>query len=166
MNIALIIILTLFSVFARLIPHPPNFTPILAIALFAGMSFKNKYFFCIPLLAMLISDYFLGYHSSIIWVYISILLIFYLGHLFKQKYTFKNIFILSLTSSLIFFLITNFAVWVIGYPKSISGFIACYIAALPFFHNTLFSTMFYTFIFHISYRYLDNSLIAKKSNLN
>ena len=77
MNILLIIILTLFAIFSRLIPHPPNFTPLLAIALYSGISFKNKTLFVIPLVAMIVSDVFLGYHSSILWVYLSLLISFY-----------------------------------------------------------------------------------------
>ena len=166
MNIALIIILTLFSVFARLIPHPPNFTPILAIALYAGLNFKNKYLFCIPLLGMLISDYFLGYHNSFIWVYLSILLIFYLGYLYFKKHSFSSIIFLSFASSLIFFCISNFGVWIIGYPKTFAGFISCYVAAIPFFHNTLLSTLFYTLTFHVSYKYLGRLFMAKKTNFS
>ena len=74
MNILLVIILTLFAVFSRLMPHPPNFTPLLAIALYSGFSFKNKFLFIIPLLGMLVSDLFLGYYSSIIWIYVSLLI--------------------------------------------------------------------------------------------
>ena len=163
MNIALIIILTLFAVFARMIPHPPNFTPVLAIALYCGLNFKNKYLFCIPLFGMLISDYFLGYHSSIIFVYVSILLVFYLGYLFYKKYSINNVLLLSIVSSILFFIISNFGVWVIGYPKTLSGFLSCYIAAIPFFHNTLFSTISYVLIFHVSYKYLGNYFINRKN---
>ena len=147
MNILLIIILTLFAVFSRLIPHPPNFTPLLAIALYAGISFKNKKLFIIPLVAMIVSDVFLGYHSSILSVYFSLLIIFYIGYVSFKKYSLNNLILLSITSSLMFFILTNFGVWVIGYPKTFEGLMACYIAAIPFFHNTLFGTFLYSATF-------------------
>jgi len=153
MNILLIIILTLFAVFSRLIPHPPNFTPLLAIALYSGISFKNRSLFIIPLIAMLISDFFLGYHNSIIWVYLSLLIIFYIGYISFRKYSFQNLILLSFVSSVMFFVLSNFGVWIIGYPISLEGIIACYVAAIPFFHNTLFSTLLFSSIFHFSYKY-------------
>ena len=154
MNILLVIILTLFAVFSRLMPHPPNFTPLLAIALYSGFSFKNKFLFIIPLTGMLISDFFLGYYSSIIWVYLSLLIMFYLGYILSSKYSFKNLILLSSVSSVLFFVVSNFGVWLGGwYGYDFSGFITCYIAAIPFFHNTLFSTIIYASIFHFSYKY-------------
>ena len=161
MNILLVIILTLFAVFSRLMPHPPNFTPLLAIALYSG--FKNKFLFIIPLTGMLISDFFLGYYSSIIWVYLSLLIMFYLGYILSSKYSFKNLILLSSVSSVLFFVVSNFGVWLGGwYGYDFSGFIACYIAAIPFFHNTLFSTIIYASIFHFSYKYSAKIFESKK----
>ena len=162
MNILLIIILTLFAIFSRLIPHPPNFTPLLAIALYSGISFKNKTLFVIPLTAMIVSDVFLGYHSSILWVYLSLLIIFYIGYISFKKYSFSNLILLSIASSLMFFTFTNFGVWIIGYPKTFEGILACYIAAIPFFHNTLFSTILFSSIFHFSYKYSISVFGTKK----
>ncbi len=163
MNILLVIILTLFAVFSRLMPHPPNFTPLLAIALYSGFSFKNKFLFIIPLTGMLISDFFLGYYSSIIWVYLSLLIMFYLGYILSSKYSFKNLILLSSVSSVLFFVVSNFGVWLGGwYGYDFSGFITCYIAAIPFFHNTLFSTIIYASIFHFSYKYSAKIFESKK----
>ena len=163
MNILLVIILTLFAVFSRLMPHPPNFTPLLAIALYSGFSFKNKFLFIIPLIAMLVSDFFLGYYSSIIWVYLSLLIMFYLGYILSSKYSFKNLILLSSVSSVLFFVVSNFGVWLGGwYGYDFSGFITCYIAAIPFFHNTLFSTIIYASIFHFSYKYSAKIFESKK----
>ena len=162
MNILLVIILTLFAVFSRLMPHPPNFTPLLAIALYSGFSFKNKFLFIIPLTGMLISDFFLCYYSSIIWVYLSLLIMFYLGYILSSKYSFKNLILLSLCSSLAFFVLSNFGVWIIGYPKTIEGFVACYILAIPFFYNTLLSTILFSSIFHFSYKYSTLIFDSKK----
>ena len=148
MNYLLFILLTFFAAFSRLAPHPPNFTPILSIALFCGISFKSRYIFLIPLFSMLISDYFIGYHSVIMYVYISLLIIFFMGkYLIKEK-SFNSTMVLSLSSAIIFFIISNFGVWIVGYPKTMSGFVACYVAALPFLSNTLISTLLFSSVFH------------------
>ena len=148
MNYLLFILLTFFAAFSRLAPHPPNFTPILSIALFCGISFRNKYIFLIPLFSMLISDYFIGYHSVIMYVYISLLIIFFIGKYLIKENSFNSTMVLSLSSAIIFFIISNFGVWIVGYPKNISGFIACYVAALPFLSNTLISTLLFSSVFH------------------
>lgn len=148
MNYLLFILLTLFAAFSRLAPHPPNFTPILSIALFCGISFRSKYIFLIPLFSMLISDYFIGYHSVIMYVYISLLIIFFIGKYLIKENSFNSTMVLSLSSAIIFFIISNFGVWIVGYPKTISGFIACYVAALPFLSNTLISTLLFSSVFH------------------
>jgi len=148
LNYLLFILLTFFAAFSRLAPHPPNFTPILSIALFCGISFKSRYIFLIPLFSMLISDYFIGYHSVIMYVYISLLIIFFMGkYLIKEK-SFNSTMVLSLSSAIIFFIISNFGVWIVGYPKTMSGFVACYVAALPFLSNTLISTLLFSSVFH------------------
>ena len=163
MNILLIIILTLFAIFSRLIPHPPNFTPLLAIALYSGVCFKNKFLFIIPLLSMVISDFFIGYHNTIFWVYLSLLIIFYIGYLLFKKYTFRNLILLSFVSSIMFFILSNLGVWIIGYPKSFEGFIACYVAAIPFFHNTLISTFAYLVVLKLLFDLAVKKKIFKAS---
>jgi len=147
-NYLLFILLTFFAAFSRFAPHPPNFTPILSIALFCGISFRNKYIFLIPLFSMVISDFFIGYHSVIMFVYVSLLIIFLMGKYLAKENSFNSMIILSLSSAIVFFIISNFGVWIVGYPKTISGFIACYIAALPFLLNTLISTILFSSVFH------------------
>jgi len=148
MNYLLFILLTFFAAFSRFAPHPPNFTPILSIALFCGISFRNKYIFLIPLFSMVISDFFIGYHSVIMFIYVSLLIIFLMGKYLTKENSFNSTIILSLSSAIVFFIISNLGVWIVGYPKTISGFIACYIAALPFLLNTLISTLLFSSVFH------------------
>ena len=162
MNVLFIIVLTLFAVISRLVPHPPNFTPLLAIALYSGICFKNKFLFIIPLMSMILSDFFLGYHNSMIWIYLSFLMVFYIGYTQSKKYSFKNLILLSFFSSTLFFVVSNFGVWIIGYPKTIEGFITCYVLAIPFFHNTLLSTILFSSIFHFSYKYSATIFDSKK----
>ena len=148
--ISLIIILA----FARLIPHPPNFTPIIAVAIISGDFFKNFNLSVLILLAaMLISDLFIGFYENIIFVYVSLILITFIFHKISSKINFKNLFIYGFAGSVIFFVISNFGVWALGspgvqdiaYEKSLSGLIQCYILAIPFFGNTFLSTLIFAY---------------------
>tara|TARA_Y100000590_G_scaffold292793_1_gene329661 strand:+ start:2031 stop:2567 length:537 start_codon:yes stop_codon:yes gene_type:complete len=152
--------------FARLIPHPPNFTPIIAVAIMSGYFFKNiKFSFLVLLISMLLSDLFIGFYENIIFVYASLLLITFVFHKRSYKINFKNIFIFSFVGSLIFFIISNFGVWLldspgvnnIPYEKNLNGLIECYIFAIPFFGNTFLSTI----IFACPAIFLDKSLSAR-----
>ena len=130
--------LVLILSFARLIPHPPNFTPIIAVAILSGYLFKNlNLSFLVLLGVMLISDLFIGFYENVIFVYFSLLLITYIFHKISEKINFKNLFIFGFAGSLIFFIISNFGVWLLGspgindiaYDKNLSGLIECYILA-------------------------------------
>lgn len=122
----------------RLVPHWPNFTPIAAIALFGGAALSRKWIaFLLPLTAMLISDVIIGFHSYIAAVYISFAITVLMGiSISKSKKVYK-IGLTSVASSLLFFVITNFAVWYGSpfYPQSVAGLIECYAAGLPFFND-------------------------------
>ena len=154
-----IISLILFASFSRIIPHMPNFTPIGAIALFGGAYLKNRYHaFLIPMISLWLSDLILNnfifsfyseftwFYPGFLWQYISFILIIVIGYLFLKKLNFKNIFITTIFSSLVFFIITNFGVWISGsmYTLDFQGLISCYIMALPFFKGTLLGFMCYS----------------------
>lgn len=135
------------AAFIRLIPHPPNFAPIAAMALFGGAYFNRKSFaFAVPLAAMFLTDAIIGFHSEMWLVYLSFALIVLIGMLMLKKVNIKNVIIASLTASISFFIITNFGVWAFGtmYPKHIAGLIECYIAAIPFIQNTLIGDLFFS----------------------
>ncbi|PIZ68170.1 hypothetical protein COY12_00625, partial [Candidatus Roizmanbacteria bacterium CG_4_10_14_0_2_um_filter_33_96] len=100
-------VVILLAVVARLIPHAPNFVPIGGLALFSGANFKNRIALLIPLAAMFISDIFLGFHSTIPYVYVSFIIIALIGGLIKTN-KWQSLALASLTSSVLFFLITNF----------------------------------------------------------
>jgi len=162
--ISLIVILT----FARLIPHPPNFTPIIAVAIISGYFFKNFNLSVLTLFAaMLISDLFIGFYENIIFVYASLLLITFIFHKISNKINFKNLFIYGFVGSVIFFVVSNFGVWALGspgvydiaYEKSLSGLIQCYILAIPFFGNTFLSTLIFSYPVIFIYK----SLAARSS---
>ena len=140
MNRNLIIILLIgLAVITRLLPHPPNVAPITGIALFSVHRFHDKKLaFLLPIICMLITDVFLGFHSIVPFVYLSIIGISCIGFFSKKINNFT-----ILKSSTLFFFISNFGVWILGYPNTLSGFIACYTLALPFFINTIIGDFFF-----------------------
>lgn len=136
----LVSLMILAAAFTRLIPHPPNFTAVGAIALFGGAYFtEKKYAFIIPMLAMLLSDLIIGFHDGMLSVYISFVLIVGIGIVLSRNIKLKNVVAASLLSSVLFFVLTNFQMWIQStlYAKNISGLIGCYVAAIPFFHYTI-----------------------------
>ena len=144
-------ILILIGVTFRLLPHPPNFTPIAALALFGGAYFSKKTAFILPMTALVISDVFIGYYNFtlMVFVYGSFLLCAVLGIRLKKNKKWHNIGISSILCAFLFFLITNFAVWVFTpwYAKTVLGLSQCYLMALPFLKNTLLGNLFYAAIF-------------------
>jgi len=156
-SIALLLILV--GVSLRLLPHLPNFTPIAAIALFGGVYFSKKIALTTPLLAMLISDIFLGFYRPILMVFVygSFLLCSVLGFWLKRHKNCYTICGSSILGAVLFFLITNLAVWGFTpwYPKTFSGLIQCYLMALPFFKNTLLGNLFYVSCFFGAYEIVE-----------
>jgi len=148
------IVLILILSFSRLMPHPPNFTPIIAVAIMSSYFFKNIYLsFATLLVSMLLADAFIGFYSNMLFVYLSLLLIVFIFHKISEKMNFKNLFICGFIGSLIFFIISNFGVWVLGspgvldlpYEKNLNGLVECYILAIPFFGNTFLSTLIFSY---------------------
>ena len=157
--IPLIIVLAAVT---RLIPHPPNFTPIIAIGLFGGAYIHNRSLaILITIGAMFISDLFLGLHGTIYWVYGSLLSVTILGRIVLKKVNIRNCTMAVMCSSFIFFISTNFGVWFTSgyYPKSIDGILACYTLALPFFGNTLAGSLFYSAVMFGGYELLKRNLV-------
>jgi hypothetical protein len=161
-NQILIVSLIIVGALTRLIPHAPNFTAIGAIALFGGAMLKNRWSaFTVPLLALFLSDlivnnilypqYFEGFtffYGGFTAVYLAFLLIVLIGRRFLNISSKTNMIGQSVFSAVLFFLITNFQVWLSGtlYPKDFSGLLASYIAALPFLGNMIVATTLYLFL--------------------
>lgn len=152
-NLITAVLLILFAALSRLLPHPMNFAPVTAIALFAGVYLNKKYAFIIPIIALLISDAIIGFYPYIYWIYGTVLLIALIGLWLKSHVQnvsgAKKIGYIAgttLVSSVIFFLVTNFGVWTSGmfYEMTWSGLIQCYAMAIPFFRNTLLGDLVYT----------------------
>ena len=154
-EIIIAITFILIGASARLLPHPANFTPISAIALFGGVYLSRKTALVLPLAAMAISDIFIGYYDVklMIFVYGSFILSVILGSWLKKHKRWHLVFGSSILSAFIFFFITNFAVWAFTpwYAKNFTGIIQCYFMALPFLKNSLMGDLFYTFVFFGSY---------------
>jgi len=131
----------------RLAPHPMNFAPIGALALFGGAYFSSKRAaFAIPLLALVAGDVFIGFHGLIPYVYASFLLSVALGFWLRRKRSLPRVGAATLAGATQFFLVTNFAVWFTStgtYAKTAGGLTACYIAGIPYFWNTLAGDAFY-----------------------
>jgi len=136
------------AVLSRLVPHPPNFAPITGIALFSSKKINNKLFgVFFPIIPLFISDLFIGISFINIFVYLSFIVIYFLGSILP-KIDIKTVFL----SSVIFFILTNLGVWYLGYPKNIEGLISCFALAVPFFVNTIMGDLFYSFILFRSYK--------------
>lgn len=177
-TIIYLLVIFIAAVTLRLLPHPPNFTPISAIAIIGGAYLSKKWSLLLPLSIMLISDYLLLYvhpfqnpvvnfskiyppqalfHSTTLFVYLSFIISGLLGKFLCSS---KKVFItlkVSLLASVQFFIITNFGVWLtVGtYPKTLSGLIFCYTAAIPFFKNTLAGDLCYLSLFIIGFKLLN-----------
>ena len=152
-----IIILIGIAILSRLIPHPPNFTPITAIALFSTIHFKNKILtYLIPIIGLFISDLILGLSMVNLFVYLSFIAITFIGFKFKKINNYS-----ILLSSTTFFIVSNFGVWILGYPKTIEGFIFCYYMALPFFVYTIMGDLFYSYAMKYSLKYVLSRKIIK-----
>ncbi|MGA1226672.1 MAG: DUF6580 family putative transport protein [Tamlana sp.] len=153
-QLVLIAFVLVASIF-RLFPHLPNVTPITAMALFSGAYFSNKALaFIVPLLAMFLSDSILGFSGITLFVYTAFILVSFIGFASK-KMTIKTI----LLSSLSFFIITNFGVWLIGYPKTISGLVECYTLALPFFRNSLIGDFFFAGVLYYGFNFVSKKYL-------
>ena len=144
LNLAVAGALIIIGVSLRLLPHPANFAPITAIALFGGAVLPRRYGLWVPLAAMVVSDWFIGFHSLILVTWGCYLLIALAASRWMNNL--RNGVLLILGSSVFFFSVTNFAVWATSgmYARTWSGLIECYTLALPFFRNSLLSDVFYT----------------------
>ncbi|MFC2131388.1 DUF6580 family putative transport protein [Bacteroidota bacterium] len=139
--------LIFIAALTRLIDHPANISPIMAIAIFGGAYFSDKRLaFILPLLAMALSDLILGFYLISMFVYLSFGLGIFLGFALKNRIKVRNVFFAALSGSVLFFLITNLGSWLTDpmyQPLSIESLIRCYELAIPFFRNTLIGDMAY-----------------------
>ena len=156
--ISLIFILAL----SRLIPHPYNFTPVLAVGVFSGFYFKQIYLsFFVVIFSMFIGDLFLGFHGTMFFTYISLVVAVLIGFYIK-RFSFVEILFSGLVSSFGFFIITNFGAWLTleMYEKNLTGLSQSYVLAIPFFHNTIISTLIYLVVLKLLFNFIVKKKVA------
>ena len=142
--------IVIFGALLRLVPHWPNFTPIAAMALFGGAYIKKKHLaFLVPVAALLISDLFLGFHKWMIAVYVSFALVVGIGMLLRNRVRIGSVLLATVSASLLFFIITNFAVWIGSpfYPQNMAGLLESYTLAIPFLNNGILGDLFFSTVF-------------------
>ncbi len=168
----LAIILILLGVVLRLLELIPNFSPVTAIALLGGAYLLDKrWSIVIPVASLLISDILLGYknnypffHNTIFFVYISYIIIVFLGwKLRSEKVNYLKVGGFAIVSSLLFFIISNFGVWIVGtlYERNLAGLVNCFEMAIPFYKFTFFGDVVYTFLFFFIFNVIKNLTIIK-----
>ena len=159
-KVFLAIVIVFLAASTRLVKHPHNFTPVAAMSLFAGCYLRKYWGLVFPLGAMIVSDYFIGFYDWQVMasVYLGIALSFFIGWFLYGRLKFQNVVLAALLSSVVFFVITNFAVWVFfdWYPHTWAGLLDCFILALPFLKNTVFGDLFYNLILFGAYEFVLN----------
>ena len=153
-GILVVSLLLLLAAISRLLPHPDNFTPLGAIALFGGTFIANRRLaILIPLGLMLFSDIMLevvfgtGFHNTMFYVYGALILVSTIGFVLRSRVQLQTILVSSLVGSLIFFFITNFGMWMTGYyGYSGKSLLDCYIAGIPFFRGTVTGDLFFNLV--------------------
>lgn len=132
-------------VLARLLPHPPNVSPLASMALFGGAFFAStRMAIAVPLLAMLLSDLVLGFHGVMWAIYGAFIVSALMGRHLRSRPSVARLAGATLASSIAFFVITNLAVWMMWYPPTFSGLATCFTVAIPFFQNSLAGNVFFT----------------------
>ncbi len=146
LQIGIVLSLVAFAVMLRLLPHPANFAPVAAIAIFGGATLPRKWAVWVPLVAMVLSDAIIGFYSIMPIIWACYVLIAFASSYWLAKPTLVKGAILTVSSSLFFFVVTNFAVWLFDgmYAHTLAGLAECYTLALPFFRNTFLSDLLYT----------------------
>jgi hypothetical protein len=141
-------LLILIAALSRLLPHPANFTPIAAMALAGGVYLDKRFALAIPIGALIVSDIFIGFHNTVLFVYGSFIIAGFIGLWLKAHKKPALVIGGTILSSVIFFIITNFGVWITGggwfYPKTLQGLVECYTLAIPFFRNTIAGDLVFT----------------------
>jgi len=149
----------------RFLPHPPNFVPIAAIALFGGAYFSDKRMaLLLPISIMIATDLVIGFHQTMWVVYLSFAAMVGIGSMVGKRIGFSTVTAGAISGSILFYLTTNFAVWAMGsglfYPLTMEGLLMSYTAAIPFFHYSLAGDLFYSAILFGGFEYAKSRVPA------
>jgi hypothetical protein len=152
----------------RIAPHPWNFTPVGAMALFSAAVIRDRRLaFLFPLLALFVGDIFVGFHKLMPFVYASFVVNIAIGFWLRDRRTAPRICMATLLGAAQFFLVTNFAVWryLDTFPKTAAGLAACYLAGLPLFSNTLAGDAFYATVLFGGYALAERFVPALRASM-
>ena len=157
--------LILLGIVARLVPHPWNATPTMAIALFGGTYLAKRWAILLPLVIVAISDLLIGWHDTIPFTWGAFLLTGALAWWIRLRPTALRILSGALAGSVLFFLLTNFGVWLSGdlYPNTLDGLRQCYVAGIPFFRSSVFGDLLYTTVLFGGYAIATNPALVRRT---
>lgn len=164
--VLLLLMLVTIGIVGRFLPHLWNATPIVAIALFAGVYLGARYAIILPLVVMLVTDFFIGFYQfeMMLAVYGSFVLIGLIGYVIRKLKSAPVVILSTMMSSILFYLVTNWAVWQFSplYQKTLAGLLSSYTLAIPFFRYMFFGDLVYVAVLFGAYELV----MAKKFNLN
>ena len=164
MNIRISVIVSIILMLAlyRVIPHPPNISPVAAMALFGGAYFTDrKLAFIIPLFALVVSDMIIGLHDTIPFVYGAFTVTVMAGIWLRDRLSVITVAGTAMATSLLFFIVTNFGAWLFNqglYPMTSAGLLQSYIAGIPFYANTLIGDLFFTALLFGGFQVLERNI--------
>jgi hypothetical protein len=144
-----VILFVVAALIMRLVPHPYNFIPVGALALFCGTYVRSKWAVLIPVAVMVLSDSLIGWHNLVLFTWGCYLVSGMIGWWVRQRKNVGRIVAGTLAGSVLFYLVTNLAVWAFTplYSKTLAGLVQCYVMAMPFFRNTFLGDLFYVGVF-------------------
>ncbi len=159
-----IILFTVAAVVMRFVAHPYNFIPVGALALFCGTFVRSRWAILLPVAAMALSDLFIGWHNLVLFTWGCYAISGMIGWWIRQRVSVGRVFTGSVTGSVIFYLVTNFAVWAFTplYSKTLAGLVQSYVMAIPFYRNTFFGDLFYVTVFFGCYALVNYALAKRK----
>lgn len=153
-------LLVVLGVLARLVPHPWNITPVGALGLFAGANCPMRTAWAVPLVTLVLADAVLGFYDwrVMIFVYAGFAAGPFIGRaLLGAKRSLVRYGTAVWSSATVFFVVSNFGVWLAFYPQTAAGLVECYVRALPFYGVTLLGDSVYAAILFGSQEWLGRS---------
>jgi hypothetical protein len=147
----------------RILPHPPNVSPVAAMALFGGAYFADRRMaFIVPFLALLLSDLVIGLHNTMLFVYAGFAVTVFIGIKLQKNITVSRVAASAVGASVLFFLVTNLGAWATSglYPMSMNGLMQAYAAGIPFFQNSLLGNLVFTAVLFGGFSLLQNRFFS------
>jgi hypothetical protein len=157
--------LIVLGVLSRLVPHPPNVTPLTAIALFGGTYLSKRWGLLLPLMTVILSDVVLGGDWTLVFNWTAFALVGLIAWWLRRHPTPGRVAASAVAGSVLFFLVTNIGVWVGGllYPRTMGGLRDCFVAAIPFFRNTLLGDVVYTAVLFGAYALVTSPRLQRRA---